>query len=205
LAQVRAQTNAVTDLSLVSTRNMARMHEAGEVNTDGKKNEKPEQDEHLQDDVVRRTWKKVPWYRKKKAKDVTNAKQETNVRGTQAGGDVGGGAAYGGGGVAGGGDTNIWREYEIEENIKRMDENIKENIKEIEENMLVVGSDLPNLKARFQAIGSETERKQMTLQPSDVVNINMVKENIKAIEEIMLVVGSVLPKLKEIPKQLAAR
>ena len=80
LAQVRAQTNAVTDLSLVSTRylislqnlyyglhlqrydglgillccfiaflrNMARMHEAGEVITDGKKNKKPEQDEHLQ-------------------------------------------------------------------------------------------------------------------------------------------------------------
>ena len=51
-----------------------------------------------------------------------------------------------------------------------------------------VGSDLSNLKARTQAIGSEIERKQMTLQPSDVVNINMVKENIKTIEEIMLVV-----------------
>ena len=54
------------------------------------------------------------------------------------GGDVGGGPAYGGGGVVSEGDTNIWREYEIEENIKRMDENIMENIKEIEENMLVV-------------------------------------------------------------------
>merc|ERR1719150_1286609 len=107
----------------------------------------------------------MPWYKRKKIKDVDDSKWETSKDGTvvqrQPGGAVASGNTSGG-------------PY-----IERITDDARED--EMEENMQAVGSVLSNLKEMSQAMGGEIERQNKQLDKisgkTDVADVNIGRAN----------------------------
>merc|ERR1719150_879436 len=165
LERFKAQQNAVADQSLESTINM--LEQQGEQlnriegGLDNINAEMKEAEKHL---TGMEKWCGLcvmPWYKRKKIKDVDDSKWETSKDGTvvkkQPGASEGSGAESGG-------------PY-----IERITND------EMEENMQAVGSVLSNLKEMSQAMGGEIERQNKQLDKisnkTDVADVNIGRAN----------------------------
>jgi len=186
LERFKAQQNAVADQSLESTRNMVRLVEesqAAGVNTINMLEQQGEQLNRIEGglDNINAEMKEaekhltgmekwcglcvMPWYKRKKIKDVDDSKWETSKDGTvvkkQPGASEGSGAGSGG-------------PY-----IERITNDARED--EMEENMQAVGSVLSNLKEMSQAMGGEIERQNKQLDKisnkTDVADVNIGRAN----------------------------
>jgi len=186
LERFKAQQNAVADQSLESTRNMVRLVEesqAAGVNTINMLEQQGEQLNRIEGglDNINAEMKEaekhltgmekwcglcvMPWYKRKKIKDVDDSKWETSKDGTvvkkQPGASEGSGAGNGG-------------PY-----IERITNDARED--EMEENMQAVGSVLSNLKEMSQAMGGEIERQNKQLDKignkTDVADVNIGRAN----------------------------
>jgi len=186
LERFKAQQNAVADASLESTRNMVRLVEESQsagVNTITMLEQQGEQLNRIEGglDNINAEMKEaekhltgmekwcglcvMPWYKRKKIKDVDDSKWETSKDGTvvqrQPGGAVASGSHSGG-------------TY-----IERITDDARED--EMEENMQAVGSVLANLKNMSKDMGVEIERQNKQLDKisgkTDVADVNIDRAN----------------------------
>jgi len=188
LERFKAQQNAVADQSLESTRNMVRLVEesqAAGVNTISMLEQQGEQLNRIEGglDNINAEMKEaekhltgmekwcglcvMPWYKRKKIKDVDDSKWETSKDGTVVKKQPGGGAASG---------SHSGGTY-----IERITNDARED--EMEENMQAVGSVLSNLKEMSQAMGGEIERQNKQLDKiggkTDVADVNIDRANLR--------------------------
>jgi len=188
LERFKAQQNAVADQSLESTRNMVRLVEdsqAAGVNTISMLEQQGEQLNRIEGglDNINAEMKEaekhltgmekwcglcvMPWYKRKKIKDVDDSKWETSKDGTVVKKQPGGGAASG---------SHSGGTY-----IERITNDARED--EMEENMQAVGSVLSNLKEMSQAMGGEIERQNKQLDKiggkTDVADVNIDRANMR--------------------------
>jgi len=188
LERFKAQQNAVADQSLESTRNMVRLVEesqAAGVNTITMLEQQGEQLNRIEGglDNINAEMKEaekhltgmekwcglcvMPWYKRKKIKDVDDSKWETSKDGTVVKKQPGGGVASG---------SHSGGTY-----IERITDDARED--EMEENMQAVGSVLSNLKEMSQAMGGEIERQNKQLDKisgkTDVADVNIDRANMR--------------------------
>jgi len=188
LERFKAQQNAVADQSLESTRNMVRLVEesqAAGVNTITMLEQQGEQLDRIEGglDNINAEMKEaekhltgmekwcglcvMPWYKRKKIKDVDDSKWETSKDGTVVKKQPGGGATSG---------SHSGGTY-----IERITDDARED--EMEENMQAVGSVLSNLKEMSQAMGGEIERQNKQLDKisgkTDVADVNIDRANMR--------------------------
>lgn len=186
LERFKAQQNAVADASLESTRNMVRLVEesqAAGVNTISMLEQQGEQLDRIEGglDNINAEMKEaekhltgmekwcglcvMPWYKRKKIKDIDDSKWETSKDGTVVQKQPGGGVASG---------SHSGGTY-----IERITNDARED--EMEENMQAVGSVLSNLKEMSQAMGGEIERQNKQLDKiggkADVAGVNVDRAN----------------------------
>jgi len=109
----------------------------------------------------------MPWYKRKKIKDVDDSKWETSKDGTVVTREQGRGAASG---------SHSGGTY-----IERITDDARED--EMEENMQAVGSVLSNLKGMSQEMGKEIERQNKQLDKiggkTDVADVNIDRANLR--------------------------
>jgi len=189
LERFKAQQNAVADQSLESTRNMVRLVEesqAAGTNTITMLEQQGEQLNRIEGglDNINAEMKEaekhltgmekwcglcvMPWYKRKKIKDVDDSKWETSKDGTVITKQQGvGGAASG---------SHSGGTY-----IERITDDARED--EMEENMQAVGSVLSNLKGMSQEMGKEIERQNKQLDKiggkTDVADVNIDRANLR--------------------------
>jgi len=186
LERFKAQQNAVADASLESTRNMVRLVEESQsagVNTISMLEQQGEQLNRIEGglDNINAEMKEaekhltgmekwcglcvMPWYKRKKIKDIDDSKWETSKDGTVVQKQPGGGVASG---------SHSGGTY-----IERITNDARED--EMEENMQAVGSVLSNLKEMSQAMGGEIERQNKQLDKiggkADVAGVNVDRAN----------------------------
>jgi len=188
LERFKAQQNAVADQSLESTRNMVRLVEesqAAGTNTITMLEQQGEQLNRIEGglDNINAEMKEaekhltgmekwcglcvMPWYKRKKIKDVDDSKWETSKDGTVVTREQGRGAASG---------SHSGGTY-----IERITNDARED--EMEENMQAVGSVLSNLKAMSKEMGGEIERQNKQLDKiggkTDVADVNIDRANLR--------------------------